>query len=523
MFYRGTNSEPDESPDGSSDGTSKNSCNESGGLLSGLLGAVAELDDLPSSHLEGLSDERVSEAMLSVEKARRFLDGVAATVIVEAHKRDVTDRRFGLRTGPWLARDAQLPSGVAKSRVKTSTKIALRLPFVFQALVEGRIGFDHARVIANAANPRIVDQIAAISPALIDAIDGVSFEVWSRDVQAVADLLDLDGGHDPSGDVCRNRLSVKPVGDVTVIRGELVGEQALIATQALNTIADELFERFKRDNQITPEIEIPDRQTLLALALIEACRRGLAGTTGKAPRPEVALTLTPANLQGHGEHCADGCGGGLFDPFGLHNGDPSGLCNGDPSGLCNGDPSGGHNAAVGMQVGCDGAGWGVGHPTRDLVGAVASQLTSTMDTWAGMWVTDPNGTPLREDAFECLLCDPDVYTLIVNSLGVPLDMGHRVRFATRAQRRAMAARDGGCVFPGCGAKPEWCDAHHITEWHKRHSTDLDGLLFLCRHHHGVAHRKGWDVQLDPNGWSQWTTPKGDTLVGQRHGRTRPPP
>ncbi|MGB3411117.1 MAG: DUF222 domain-containing protein [Microthrixaceae bacterium] len=499
MFYTNVDSEAGDSAGDSSDGSS----NDSGGILSGLLGAVAELDDLPSPQLEDLSDERVCEAMLSVEKARRFLDGVTATVIVEAHKRDITDRRFGLRTGPWLARDAQLPSGVAKSRVKTSTKIALQLPFVFQALVKGQIGFDHARVIANAANPRIVDQIATISPALIDAIEGVSFEVWSRDVQAVADLLDLDGGHDPSGDVCRNRLSVKPVGDVTVIRGELVGEQALIATQALNTIADELFERFKRDNQITPEIEIPDRQTLLALALVEACRRGLAGTAGKAPRPEVALTLTPADLQEHGEHGAGDGLGGLFDPFGLHGGE--------------------HYGAVGIQRGCDGTGWGVGHPTRDLVGAVASRLTSTMDTWAGMWVTDPNGTPLREHAFGCLLCDPDVYTLVVNSLGVPLDMGDRVRFATRAQRRALAARDGGCVFPGCGAKPEWCDAHHITEWHKRHSTDLDGLLFLCRHHHGVAHRKGWNVQLDPNGWSEWTTPKGNTLIGQRHGRTRPPP
>ena len=52
-------------------------------------------------------------------------------------------------------------------------------------------------------------------------------------------------------------------------------------------------------------------------------------------------------------------------------------------------------------------------------------------------------------------------------------LGHAVRTATTAQRRFLAARDGGCVIPGCHAPPGWTDAHHVDWWstggrHRRH-------------------------------------------------------
>ncbi len=481
------------------------------GSAANLVGLAEQLLDLTGAEMVMLSDEHVCAAALATEQARRFLDSVQMSILTEMQQRGVTDQRFGLRTGPWLAREAQLPSSVAKSRARIAAKVSRHLPAVAESLANGKIGFDHAKVIADVGNPRIIDQIAQIAPALCDAIEGVTFDVWRNDVQAIADLLDRDGGHDPSGDVERNRLTVKAVGDVTIIRGELVGAEALIANEALNAIADELFDRFKRDNDISPDLPIPDRQTLMALALVEACRRGLVTSGGKAPRPEVVLNVTPADLEttespvagvqcscdgsvdhgehrGHGDHCDHGA-----------HGDPS--AHGDPGAR----------------------GWGIGHPPRPLVEAVAQRLSAGLDTWGGMWVTDSTGTPLKESTWKTLLCDPDFYTLVVNSLGVPLDMGDRIRFANRAQRRALAARDGGCVFPGCTAPSAWTEAHHIVEWRLRNSTDTSGLLSLCRHHHGVAHRKGWSVDLTPDGWSTWTSPSGDTFEGQRHGRRRPPP
>ena len=122
------------------------------------------------------------------------------------------------------------------------------------------------------------------------------------------------------------------------------------------------------------------------------------------------------------------------------------------------------------------------------------------------------------------LCDAAIIPVITNSLGVPLDLGRTVRYATRAQRHALAARDGGCVFPGCDAPAHWTDAHHIIHWPHHGPTDIANLASLCRHHHRITHHPHWTMHPTPDGWFWWTTPTG-TLWSQRHGtqRTGPTP
>ena len=119
---------------------------------------------------------------------------------------------------------------------------------------------------------------------------------------------------------------------------------------------------------------------------------------------------------------------------------------------------------------------------------------------------------------DLLMCDPLVRALVVDSLGVPLDLGRTVRFASRDQRRALAARDGGCVFPGCGAPASWTDAHHVVRFADGGSTDLSNLASLCRHHHGVVHRRGWSMSSTAGQRFTFTTPGGLVLESQRHGR-----
>ena len=47
---------------------------------------------------------------------------------------------------------------------------------------------------------------------------------------------------------------------------------------------------------------------------------------------------------------------------------------------------------------------------------------------------------------------------------IPLAVGRTARTATPAQRRALAARDKGCIIPGCGIPAEACQTHHVTDW-----------------------------------------------------------
>ena len=100
-------------------------------------------------------------------------------------------------------------------------------------------------------------------------------------------------------------------------------------------------------------------------------------------------------------------------------------------------------------------------------------------------------------------------------------MGRHLRHATRAQRRALARRDGGCVFPGCDDPVSWCDAHHVTPWEQNGRTDITNLALLCRHHHGVTHRTGWTMTARPGQTFTWHTPYSQTLHSQ-HRRDRQP-
>jgi len=142
-------------------------------------------------------------------------------------------------------------------------------------------------------------------------------------------------------------------------------------------------------------------------------------------------------------------------------------------------------------------------------------------------VFDPDGIPLGDATESSLTCDMGVWAVVVNSLGVPLDMGREIRTANREQRRALAARDGGCVFPGCDRQPQRCDAHHVAHWWRDlGNTDVKHMVYLCRHHHGVVHRRGWNLSIDDDGWAWITSPSGHRMWCQRHGTARsgaPPP
>lgn len=95
-----------------------------------------------------------------------------------------------------------------------------------------------------------------------------------------------------------------------------------------------------------------------------------------------------------------------------------------------------------------------------------------------------------------LACDARVVPIVLASTGEPLFVGRENRFANRAQRRALAQRDGGCAFPGCDVPPQWCIAHHIVFWGHGGCTDLPNLVLLCGHHHTVIHKGEWTVEID---------------------------
>ncbi|GAA4556466.1 hypothetical protein GCM10023175_58760 [Pseudonocardia xishanensis] len=71
---------------------------------------------------------------------------------------------------------------------------------------------------------------------------------------------------------------------------------------------------------------------------------------------------------------------------------------------------------------------------------------------------------IRAEDARRIACDAGVVPVVLGSDGEPFDVDRKHRIVHTALRRALAVRDGGCAFPGCGIPARWTDAHHIQHW-----------------------------------------------------------
>ena len=101
----------------------------------------------------------------------------------------------------------------------------------------------------------------------------------------------------------------------------------------------------------------------------------------------------------------------------------------------------------------------------------------------------------------------EIIPAVLNRSGAVLTLGRSRRIASRSQTLALAARDGGCSFPGCDLPPPWCERHHITAWIDGGGTDLDNLTLLCRYHHHNFAARGWTCRLGDDRLPLWIPPR----------------
>lgn len=114
------------------------------------------------------------------------------------------------------------------------------------------------------------------------------------------------------------------------------------------------------------------------------------------------------------------------------------------------------------------------------------------------WI-DGSSEPVPMSTVNMLQCDADTVLTVFGDNGQVLHQGKTQRLATRAQRRALAARDGGCVIPGCAVPPSRCQAHHVIPWvsagFAAGRTDIDNLALLCPFHHSTIHTSAWTLEM----------------------------
>jgi len=99
-----------------------------------------------------------------------------------------------------------------------------------------------------------------------------------------------------------------------------------------------------------------------------------------------------------------------------------------------------------------------------------------------------------------LCCDGDAVVIVENEEGEPLSVGRKTRTVPTAIKRALQARDKGCVFPGCH-HTRFVDAHHVKHWSAGGETSLENLILLCSRHHRLVHEGGFRIERDfQNKW-----------------------
>jgi len=59
------------------------------------------------------------------------------------------------------------------------------------------------------------------------------------------------------------------------------------------------------------------------------------------------------------------------------------------------------------------------------------------------------------------------------------------RLFTAQQIRGLLVRDGGCVWPGCGARAGSCEGHHVIPFSEGGPTHIDNAVLLCPFHHAM--------------------------------------
>jgi hypothetical protein len=140
--------------------------------------------------------------------------------------------------------------------------------------------------------------------------------------------------------------------------------------------------------------------------------------------------------------------------------------------------------------------------------ALTGQLTGHADL--------DDGTPLPQSILQRWMCDCAIGRVVMAGQTVPINLGRVTYTPSAAQRRALVARDRGCIVPGCKRKARWCDAHHVVRWPDG-PTDLANLVLLCKRHHKHIHATTIKLVADPTGRWTATRPDGTPL------RERPPP
>lgn len=94
-----------------------------------------------------------------------------------------------------------------------------------------------------------------------------------------------------------------------------------------------------------------------------------------------------------------------------------------------------------------------------------------------------HGLEMPVSRVRSMLANDGVIPVVLGGEGEILDVGRERRLLPEPLKRAVLARDGGCLFPGCTVPPELCEFNHIQQWQDGGTTSVGNCHAVCTGHH----------------------------------------
>ena len=424
---------------------------------SGIRGARFVSRSGPRAEMEQLAD-RIAELSARIQAATYEL-------LVLIHQFDQREGWSGFTScAHWLSWRAGLAPGAAREHVRVARALA-DLPRLSDAMRRGVISYSKVRAVTRVATPETEQTLLDGTAAHVEQV----VRAWRR-VDRTAEAADDRRRH-------ASRVLHTWVDDdgMVVIRGRLTPEVGAVVRRALEAALDA-----ERRAGASREPGEPD-------PVDEAA--GVAPSFGQR-QADALGTLAERALAGG----LDGGTAGDRYQVVVHVDAATPAEGADvPAGTSR--PPQRSRPQQRTQTRCPG-------PRRpERTGSLAAKRQAALDEAGGIHVSAATA--------QRLACDAAAVEMRHGPDGQVLDVGRKTRTISPALRRALAARDSQCRFPGCQARR--CDVHHIRHWAHGGATALDNLVLLCRRHHRAVHEEGFRVTVDPSGEAAFVRPDGRPL------------
>jgi len=411
---------------------------------------------------------------------------------------------YGLRScAHWLSWQCGLSPNAAREHVRVAR--ALRnLPVIAAAFDEGRLPYAKVRALTRVAEPAIeADLLEFAIEATASQLDRTVRE-WRRSDDYEKDHPDLEDDED-----CREPVRPDPEQEFRY----WWDEEGMLVVHA----------RLSVDNG-APFL------AGLTSVVERAARRDRAAAKSAARDAATRAAEPPAAGAAPGPGAPDGAGAGCGDAADRPEPVVSPSCDADEENdlvAAREATTARRCAALAALAALAGAAAEAdrraGDPPRREVIVHVDAAVLAEDAAAGRAYVE-GGPPLTPAQARRLLCEATVIAMLEAGREV-LAHGRARRLASRAQRRALLRRDGGCARPGCGeTRLERLHAHHLRHWLFGGRTDLPNLVLLCDTDHGLAHdldlimarRDGRLIVTTPDGRRIWG-PADAALTTGLHG------